>query len=171
MIHVRPATPFDAPVLAALAREAHAYHAAQLPGVFQPADAVVLTADEAAANLRAPNAVWLVADAPDAAGGRVVVGYLHAEAQRVPASPYKRAAARLHVHGMGVTAAARGQGVGRALLAAVRAEAVSLGLAEVTLEVYAFNAAARALYATEGFTPMRELLHWAPGGAASPPAD
>jgi ribosomal protein S18 acetylase RimI-like enzyme len=165
--HVRRAARSDAPAISALAQEAHAVHAAALPEVFQPSDRVVLTPDEAATLLRDPAQLWWVA-----AAGRTAVGYLQGEVQRVAASRYKRDAARLHVIAMGVTAAARGQGVGRALLAAARTEATDRGLAEVTLEVYAFNTAARALYAGEGFAPVRELLRWTPSDApARRPAD
>ena len=155
VIEVRRATPADAPALATLVQEAHVFHAAALPTVFQPADGVVLTAAEAAAALAADGQLWFVA-----LDAERVVGYAHAERQLTPASRYKRPQARLHVHAMGVTETARGRGAGRALLRAVRAEAAARGLAEVTLEVYAFNAAARALYLGEGFTPVRELLAW-----------
>ena len=159
-IEVRRATPADAPALAALVQEAHAVHAAALPTVFQPADRVVLTAAEAVAALAADGQLWLVA----VEAGRAV-GYAHAELQVTAATRYKQAQARLHVHAMGVAAPSRGRGAGRALLRAVRAEASARGVAEVTLEVYAFNAAARALYGGEGFTPVRELLAWsAPEG-------
>jgi ribosomal protein S18 acetylase RimI-like enzyme len=87
-----------------------------------------------------------------------VIGYLHAEDQRIPASRYKLGARRLHVIAMTVSAIARRQGVGRAMLAAARAEAIARSASEVTLEVYAFNTPARRLYEAEGFRPIRELL-------------
>ena len=155
VIEVRHATGNDAPALVALVQEAHVFHATVLPTVFQPADAEVLTVEEAAAAVAADGQLWLVALEAERA-----VGYAHAEVQVAAASRYKRAQARLHVHAMGVTGPARGRGVGRALLRSIRAEASARGLAEVTLEVYAFNAAARALYQSEGFTPVRELLAW-----------
>ena len=161
MIEVRRARTTDAAALAALAQEAHAVHAAALPDVFQPASrGPVLTPAEAARVVEAPGQLWLLA-----LDGGAAVGYAHAEVQEAPASPYKLPSRRLHVHAMGVRAAARRRGVSRALLAAVRAEAAERGLPEVSLEVYAFNSAARALYAREGFAPLRELLVWRHPGA------
>jgi RimJ/RimL family protein N-acetyltransferase len=56
--------------------------------------------------------------------------------------------------GMYVTESARGGGVGRGLLEAVRARARALpGLERILLEVTAGNAAAEALYRAVGFAP------------------
>jgi ribosomal protein S18 acetylase RimI-like enzyme len=150
---VRPATAADAAAVAALMREAHAFHAAALPDVFQPPAATVATPEDVLRLLADPGRLLYVAVL---AGG--VAGYAHAEVQDAPATPYKRASARLYLHAMGVAAAHRGRGAGRALLAAVRDAAAARGLGGVALDVYAFNTAARALYAREGFVPLRERL-------------
>ena len=64
-----------------------------------------------------------------------------------------RDGARFLVDGIAVAEASRGQGVGRALLAALVAEARARGHAAVRLDVVAENARARALYEREGFVP------------------
>ena len=153
MPDVRPAAAPDAAAVAAIAREVHALHAAALPDVFQPPGPTTATAEEMAALLTRPGQLLLVATI-DAA----VVGYAHAEEQVAPATPIKRAAALLHVHAMGVSAAHRGRGVGHALLAAVRELAAARDYDGVSLEVYAFNAAARAFYEREGFVGQRERM-------------
>lgn len=56
------------------------------------------------------------------------------------------------IRGLAVDEAARGKGVGRALIRAALERARALGARRVTLHVLAHNAAARALYAAEGFT-------------------
>lgn len=58
---------------------------------------------------------------------------------------------RFLVDGIAVTAAARGQGVGTALLEALCAEAARRGYGVIRLEVVAENPRARALYEREGF--------------------
>jgi ribosomal protein S18 acetylase RimI-like enzyme len=163
--HVRPATADDAAAVAALMQEAHVVHATALPDVFQPAASTVATARDVLELLARADRLVLVAvegavegAGGDAADGGRAVGYAHCEIVRAPASPYKRAAAELHVHAMAVAAGARRRGVGRALMAAVRAAAAERGLRDVTLDVYAFNAAARAFYAAQGFAPLRERL-------------
>lgn len=153
MPDVRSATASDAAAVAAIAREVHALHAAALPHVFQPPAPSVATPDEMAALLGRPDTLLLVATESDA-----IVGYAHAESQVAPATPIKRAAALLHVQAMGVSAAHRGRGVGHALLAAIRAAAAARGCDGVSLEVYAFNAAARAFYEREGFAGVRERM-------------
>ena len=160
MTEVRPAEPRDAPAVAALMQEMHAFHAAALPELFQPRDWAVITPQEVERLAARAGHVLLVA-----VQAGCVVGYAHAEAQESPATAYKRVSALLHLHAMGVTAARRGGGVGRALLAAVRDAAAARGLAGVSLEVYAFNSAARAFYLREGFAPLRERLV-----APAPPA-
>jgi ribosomal protein S18 acetylase RimI-like enzyme len=150
---IRPARADDAPALSALAQETHAVHAAALPHVFQPATAIVATPDDMARLAERAGHLLLVAVEDDA-----VVGYAHAEVQATADTPYKRAAARLHVHAMGVTAARRGGGVGRALLDAVRREAAARGMDGLSLEVYAFNDAARAFYERAGFVAERTRM-------------
>jgi phosphinothricin acetyltransferase len=55
-------------------------------------------------------------------------------------------------HGVYVTAAARGRGVGRALLEALCAEAERRGYYKVTSRLFASNAASRAVHRAAGFT-------------------
>jgi len=57
----------------------------------------------------------------------------------------------VNIHDLVVVPAARGRGVGKALLHAVEAEARARGADKVTLEVLTGNTAARALYARLGY--------------------
>lgn len=57
----------------------------------------------------------------------------------------------LNIHDLAVAPAARGQGVGRALLRAVEQEARQLGGCKITLEVRSDNALAQGLYESVGF--------------------
>lgn len=58
----------------------------------------------------------------------------------------------------------RRQGRGRALLRAAGARAAALGAGALFLEVAPGNAAARALYAAEGFRPVGRRRGYYPGG-------
>ena len=59
--------------------------------------------------------------------------------------------ARFLLDGICVTRAARGQGVGTALLAAIEAEAVARGYPAIRLDVIDSNFRAKALYARQGY--------------------
>ncbi len=56
------------------------------------------------------------------------------------------------IQGLAVADAARGRGVGRALLRAALAKAAADGATRITLRVLGHNGPARALYEAEGFT-------------------
>jgi GNAT superfamily N-acetyltransferase len=60
------------------------------------------------------------------------------------------AASLVNIHDLAVLPETRGRGVGKALLAAVEAEALKRGACKITLEVLSGNPA-RRLYAREGF--------------------
>jgi GNAT superfamily N-acetyltransferase len=57
-----------------------------------------------------------------------------------------------------VRPAHRRRGVGAALIAAVRAEAASRNVALLGLDVWSFNADARAFFQSQGFAPYNERL-------------
>jgi ribosomal protein S18 acetylase RimI-like enzyme len=57
----------------------------------------------------------------------------------------------LNIHDIAVAPAARGQGVGRAMLRAIEQEARQLGGCKITLEVRSDNALAQGLYESIGF--------------------
>ena len=93
----------------------------------------------------APDAALLVAelDAP----GVVGVAYAHA------ATDYFTGERHAHLGILAVAEAAEGRGVGRALLDAVDAWARAQGHRFVTLNVFATNARARAVYERAGYAP------------------
>jgi ribosomal protein S18 acetylase RimI-like enzyme len=61
------------------------------------------------------------------------------------------AAPLVNIHDFAVVPGHRGAGIGRALLAAVEAEALKRGACKVTLEVLSGNDAAKRLYAANGY--------------------
>jgi len=153
MIAIRQAEFGDAQAIAALMREVHAVHAAALPNVFQPADVPWMTPDDLAGCMERAGPLFVVALDDDA-----LAGDARAEFRERAATSLLRATRVVHVVEMAVVPVHRRRGVGRALLDAIRALARERGAANVTLEVFAFNAAARAFYAREGFQPLRDLL-------------
>jgi ribosomal protein S18 acetylase RimI-like enzyme len=84
--------------------------------------------------------------AEDVAGGELC-GYV----RLVHPTPLACNAHVLQINGFAVAEHARGRGVGRLLLRAVRAEAARRGARRITLRVLSHNAPARALYEADGF--------------------
>jgi ribosomal protein S18 acetylase RimI-like enzyme len=142
---IRAATLDDVPALVELNHEVQAIHLAAMPEKYTdpPRDEIELQVREAFA---VPALVILVAES---AGE--VVGY--AMVKRVDAAGHTYARPRLtaHVDQLGVAARARRDGHGRALMAAVEAQARTWGAAAVTLDVQTFNAEAVAFYAALGY--------------------
>ncbi len=95
------------------------------------------------AELARPEAIMLVArrKTPDWQTGKSLYGFVAA----------RIAADELHVNNIGVCAAARGCGIGGALLRATIATGRRLGARQAFLEVRAGNVAAQALYQRCGF--------------------
>ena len=65
-----------------------------------------------------------------------------------------------HIKDLAVRPDARGEGIGRALLRSALARLRGIGVAVVRLEVRENNEAARALYADEGFKPIRRVSRY-----------
>ena len=61
------------------------------------------------------------------------------------------AAPLVNIHDFAVLPGHRGTGIGKALMAAIEAEALKRGACKVTLEVLSGNHAAKALYAAQGY--------------------
>ena len=89
--------------------------------------------------------VWLALDGDMAVG--VCVGFLgFSTFQALPL---------INIHDLAVLPEQRGRGIGRALLAAVEAQARTEGCCKLTLEVQEDNAPARGLYQSFGFRDVR----------------
>lgn len=89
--------------------------------------------------------IWLAFEGTSAAGVCVAfLGYSTFQARPL-----------LNIHDLAVLPAWRGQGIGRALLAAAEAAASQEGCCKLTLEVQDDNAPARGLYTHFGFRDVR----------------
>ena len=147
-ITVRRATPADAGVLSSLNAEVQAIHAEALPWWFKPPG---------------PQQFPPAADNPDnlvfiAQLGAEPAGYVYASLTRHAETPWRHAYETIYVHQIGVRAAHRRGGVGAALIGAVRAEAASRNVALLALDVWSFNADAKAFFQRHGFAPYNERM-------------
>ncbi len=153
MIAIRRAHEADADSISSISAEIQALHARALPELFKPPEAFTFPADKVRELLNDPD--WLVfVSELDA----VVVGYVSAQIHRRAETPFRRSSVGLGVQWMGVRAAWRRQGVGRALIDAVKSTAAERGITSVFLDVWAFNTEAQSFYEALGFRPKRYIL-------------
>ena len=149
---VRRATLDDLDALASLRPWVHDKHARAHPENFKVSEHGAARR-EAEAWLAQPNTHVLVA-----LHDGEPVGYLRAEIFDRAERELMHARRILYLDQIAVTERARGQGHGKRLLSAGVALARELGISIVELDVYAFNAEARAFFISQGFAPQRERL-------------
>lgn len=148
-ITVRRATSADAELLSSLNTEVQAIHAEALPAWFKPAGPPAF----ASGLVDNPNNLVFVAEV-----GAEPAGYVYASVSRHAETPWRYAYEMIYLHQIGVRAAHRRRGVGAALIAAVRSEAASRNVALLGLDVWSFNADAKAFFQRQGFAPYNERL-------------
>ncbi|MDF1503858.1 GNAT family N-acetyltransferase [Roseisolibacter sp. H3M3-2] len=143
-VEIRVAAPADREAILALVPRLRAFG----PAPLRPPEAMDAAEREAlAAALDAPrdDATLLVA----AAAGLPVAGFALAH----EAADYFTRETHGHLAIFAVAADAEGRGVGRALLGAVEAWSAARGHRFLTLNVFAANARARAVYERAGYAP------------------
>jgi phosphinothricin acetyltransferase len=138
---IRPASPSDAPSIAAIYNAGIAERVATFETVPRtPTDV----------------AVWFEAGLPFlvAADGTEVLGFA-----RVTPYSDRCVYAGIGEHGVYVAPAARGRGLGRELLAALCAEAERTGLYKLTSRIFTTNLASRAAHVAAGFAEVGVQRH------------
>jgi GNAT superfamily N-acetyltransferase len=151
-MEIRQATIADVPVLVALNRIVHAMHVEAFPGTFRrdPPDEVVSVAFKEA--IESPASYWLLAEEERA------VAFLSAEFRQRGETWHMPAHRVCYIGGVVVEPDCRRKGIARALLAELKQEALSRGVARIELDVWSFNAEAREAFASLGFRPVMERM-------------
>jgi ribosomal protein S18 acetylase RimI-like enzyme len=152
-IVIRKAREPDTDALSSLNADVQAIHAAALPGRFKPPGPDTFAPNAVAVLLGQPENLLLIAEVDG-----IAAGYAYAEIVHRPETPFYYSFDMIHLHHIGVRPAHRRQGVGRALLDALRAAANDAGIELVTLDVWTFNEGARTFFRRHGFAPYSERL-------------
>ena len=152
-ILVRRASKADAEAISRLNADVQAVHAAALPGWFKPPSASTLPPEAAAELIGDPDSLVFLAELESEPAG-----YAYAEVIRRPEEPWREAYEMVYLHHISVRPARRRQGVGSALIEAVRSAAAEIGIALMGADIWSFNDAARAFFRRQGFTSFNERL-------------
>jgi ribosomal-protein-alanine N-acetyltransferase len=150
---VRLAAEADAALLSSLNADVQALHAQVLPWLFKPPGPETFTPADASALLAKPSNLIFVAEV-----GSDAAGYAYAEVVPRAETPLRYAFEEVHLHHLSVRPAWRRQGIGEALVDAVRQAAGQRGIALLTLSVWSFNETARAFFRQQGFAPYMERM-------------
>ena len=161
---IRRATAADAGLLSTLNADVQAIHAAALPGWFKPPGPESFPPAAAAAVIaKAESLVFLAQSGADAAG------YAYAEILRQGETPLRHAYEMVYLHHISVRPAHRRQGVGSALIEAVRSAAGEIGITLLGADIWSFNDAARAFFRRHGFAAFNESLAVSPSRIETAP--
>jgi ribosomal protein S18 acetylase RimI-like enzyme len=152
-IAVRKATTVDAEVLSSLNVDVQTIHWSALPTRFKPPGPDTFPPTAATALLAQPDNLVFIAEVDS-----LPVGYAYAEVIHRPETSFSYAEDLVYLHHISVRSSYRKQGLGRALMDAVRSAASERGIAVLALDVWTFNEDARAFFRRHGFTPYNERL-------------
>ena len=150
---VRFAVPEDAESINSLRKEVNDIHVAGRPDLFKPGFGPEIQ-DHVRMYLNGENGYAAVDERDGHVAGMVMIDYIDR-----PEGPYSFARRFVHVAEICVDEAYRRQGVGRALMDFVKADARSKGYDRIELDVWAFNDALQ-FYESEGFTVFRRFLEY-----------
>lgn len=149
---IRRAEISDVPHLVALNRIAQEMHADAFPERYQRDAPDRVVADAFTAMIEASTSYWLVAEEEQP------VGFLSSEFRECAENWCLVSRRVCYLAGMVVAPDFRRRGIARALVDALRREADARGVVDIELDVWAFNAEARAPFATLGFKPLMERM-------------
>jgi len=152
-VAIRRATAIDAEVLSSLNVDVQTLHWSALPTRFKPPGPHTFPPTAAAALLAKPDNLVFVAEVDS-----LPVGYAYAEVVHRPETPFSYADDLVYLHHISVRPSYRKQGLGCALMDALRAAGSERGITVFALDVWTFNEDARSFFRRQGFTPYNERL-------------
>lgn len=151
---IRRATPDDAGLLSNLNVPIHRIHSDALPQILRP-----IAANDPAiiaffsTMLQSPEDTIHILEIEG-----TPAGYVHTRIIRNQTNPFAHAHQALRVDAISVSPEFQGRGYGKALMEVVTAQAKTLAIQRIVLDVWAFNEQAQEFYAGMGFEPYRYQL-------------
>lgn len=148
---VRKAGVRDLPHILRLNGPVQAWHAAQMPETYRRDPPPEMLDAFYRERLEGEGCIILLSGEPPQ-------GYAVIRVEDRPATAHALARRRLMLDEIAVDPAARRQGHGRALMAALQAVAVEHGCTSIALTTLEANAGAQAFFAASGFAPLLRLM-------------
>ena len=156
MITVCFATPDDAETIARQTSSIQQLHQDALPLIFKPPSAELFSPRKLAALIQDPNCIVAVAEMGDE-----IVGHIYGAVVNRAENEFNQAHAYVYIYQISVDENARGKGAGTALISFMRDQARKLGLTDMRVDHWAFNARARGFFEACGFSPLKIMLRQA----------
>ena len=153
MIAVRLATLDNAEVIARQTSSVQRLHTEALPDIFKPPSADLFPPQKLATLIQDPNCIVAVAEMQ----GKIV-GHIYGAVVNRAENEFNPAQAYMYIYQIGVEDDARRQGVGTALIDFIRDRARALGLTDIRVDHWAFNARARSFFEACGFSPVKVVM-------------
>jgi GNAT superfamily N-acetyltransferase len=152
-VTIRLGTVEDYPAARAVIAETLAFHCEGAPEFFQQAETLLPSEAYLADLLDGGNGAWFLAD-----HAGEIVGFVTVRLRLGPFEPFQVSEPRAIVDQLGIAAAWRRRGIGRALMDAAHEWARQHGVCRVLLNVWEFNEGAQALYASLGYTTINRNM-------------
>jgi len=150
---IRRARPEDAVAISDLNRTVQTLHARAYPHLFKPPAPGTFTPDEVLAMMAQSGNVFFIAIVDDRPAG-----YVYAQIAHRPESAIRRPMELIYVHHFSVDEAFQGQGVGSALMTAIRDLAQAESISHLEVDVWSFNDRALTFFEHQGFSVYNQRL-------------
>lgn len=145
-MEIRQAIKQDAPLLSSMCAEVQQLHVEHEPWQFKQPETPLFAAGFFEQILEKPDTRIFILEEADEAMGYVVV-----IRRDRPDNPFSYPHTYLYIDQIGVLAAQRGKGCGRALVTYVRELAERENISTITLNTWNFNTGAQAFFQAQGF--------------------
>ena len=152
--HVRRAVVTDSDTISTLNADVQAIHAAAIPWLFKPSVDVETFPSSAVATLLMKNETLMYL----ALDGQHAIGYIYAEVRLRAETSYSYALDEIFIHHLSVRPRYRSQGIGSALLGAIRHLAAQVHISHLAADFWAFNEAAARFFKKHGFEPYNQRV-------------
>ncbi len=152
-MQIRLATQDDAEIISALNRDVQKIHTEALPHIFKPPTEDAFPPAQIREWLETPEHYIYLGYLDGQA-----IGYIYAEVRHQAETSWRYAMSCIYIHHICLKAEYQTKGHGAELMDAVKALAKEKGITTLALDVWSFNARAKAFFSKQGFVNYNERM-------------